>query len=92
MSQNLTENFTFLSQTLFYQLETDEPVADCKNLTPGVEGQKIGTISEDDHRNSGKQGGGGFIWTLFFLAVLVCGVVGFVVFQKKQEAKKHRFY
>ena len=51
----------------------------------------MGTTSEDDHRNSKKTGGSGWMW-FFVIGIMICGVVGLVVFQKKQEAKKHRFY
>jgi len=77
-----------------YQLETDEPVVDCKNLTPGIVGQIIGGpdyTHDDDHRNSKTTGGNGWMW-VFVIGILICGVIGLVMFQKKQEAKKHRFY
>jgi len=90
---DLTDNHDVLAVRT-YQLDDEEPApAGWKELVPGIDGEELGVPNPDDHRNSASKGGsGGLVWTLFLLAIAICAVVGYVVFQKKQERNRHRFY
>jgi len=88
---DLTDNHDVLAIRT-YQLDTDEPAPEgWKDLVPGIDGEDIQHPTDDGFRNSAS-GGNKMVWTLFLLAIAICGIVGFVVFQKKQANNRHRFY
>lgn len=88
---DLTDNHDVLALRT-YQVDTDEPLEEgWADIVPGIEGEALGSHdNEDAHRNS--KGGFSWGWLLFLLAIVIMGIGGFIVFQKQQEAKRHRFY
>merc|ERR1712179_74377 len=59
-----------------YQLDTDEPAPEgWKDLVPGIDGEDIQHPTDDGFRNSAS-GGNKMVWTLFLLAIAICGIVG----------------
>lgn len=79
-----------------YQLEVKDRNAivtagQWQNEIPRID-SPAGT-TEDDYRNAAKKSGSStFLWILLFIGLIVCGIVGYAVFQKKQEAQRKRFY
>jgi len=62
-----------------------------QNEIPRIE--QVAGQPDDDFRNAAKKSGSStFMWILLFIGLIVCGIVGFAVFQKKQEAQRKRFY
>jgi len=82
----------------FYELETakveGENEEDWRRIKPGVDYLKPPLDDvEDGHRNSSISGFKLFGLICFILiGVAVCAIAGYVVFQKREEQKRKRFY
>lgn len=76
-----------------YQIETTDNSAtmETNNEVPRLE--SMGAEDSESSRNSAdEEDSGGKFWVLLFLALSICGGVGYVVFQKKEAANRKRFY
>jgi len=88
---DLTDNHDIIA-IRSYQIETTDKPADLdwNKETPRIEassGSSDSVVGDEE-----EEGGSGKFWVLLFMALSVCGGVGYVVFKKKEEQSRKRFY